>query len=50
MNGCTSKDVDLMIDAAMALWRKRSAKKWAVLVAPALLKKYPTLEAVGTLG
>jgi hypothetical protein len=35
-----------MIAAAMSHWEKRSEKKWTVLVASALLKRYPRLEEV----
>jgi hypothetical protein len=46
VNGCTVKDVEKVIDAEMPLWKKRSKKKWTVVVAPALLKRYPRLQAV----
>ena len=46
VNGCTNRDVDLMLAAAMSLWARRSEKKWIVTVAPALLKRYPRLQAL----
>lgn len=46
VNRCTPRDIEAMIDAEMPLWRKRSKKKWTVVVAPALLKRYPRLQAV----
>jgi hypothetical protein len=46
VNRCTVKDVEKMIDAEMPLWKKRSKKKWAVVVAPALLRRFPRLQAV----
>jgi hypothetical protein len=35
-----------MIVAAMSQWEKRSEKKWTVVVAPVLLKRYPRLQEV----
>jgi len=46
VNGCTNRDVDLMLAAAMSLWARRSERKWIVTVAPALLKRYPRLQAL----
>lgn len=46
VNRCTPDDVSKVVDAEMPLWEKRSKKKWTVAVAPALLKRYPRLEAV----
>ena len=46
VNRCTVSDVEGMIDAEMPLWKKRSRKKWTVVVAPTLLKRYPRLQAV----
>jgi len=49
VNRCTEKDAEQIAAAAMSLWGKRSKKKWTVVVAPALLKRYPRLEAVTAL-
>jgi hypothetical protein len=46
VNGCTEKDVERMVGAAMSLWKKRNQKKWTIVVAPALLKQYPRLHEV----
>jgi hypothetical protein len=46
VNRCTKKEVELMIEISMLEWQLRSAKKWTVTVASALLKKYPRLETV----
>jgi hypothetical protein len=46
VNACTVKNVEKMIDAEMPLWKKRSKKKWNVVVAPLLLQRYPRLQAV----
>jgi hypothetical protein len=46
VNGCTERDVDLMVAAAMSSWKKRNQKRWTVVVAPALLKRYPRLQEV----
>lgn len=46
VNRCTQKEVDLLIEIAMLEWEVRSAKKWKVIVAPTLLKRYPRLEVV----
>jgi hypothetical protein len=46
VNGCTQNEVDAMVDAAMDLWEKRSAKTWTVVVAPYLLERYPRLAEV----
>jgi hypothetical protein len=46
VNGCTQDEVDAMVDAAMELWEKRSAKTWTVVVAPYLLERYPRLAEV----
>jgi hypothetical protein len=46
VNRCTEREVGEMIVAAMSQWEKRSEKKWTVVVAPALLKRYPRLQEV----
>jgi hypothetical protein len=46
VNRCTKKEVDLMIEIAMLEWRVRSSKKWAMIVAPKLLKRYQRLASV----
>jgi hypothetical protein len=46
VNRCTEREVREMIVAAMSQWEKRSEKKWTVVVAPALLKRYPRLQEV----
>jgi hypothetical protein len=46
VNGCTVKNVDDILSVEMPLWEKRNKKKWTVVVAPPLLKRYPRLEAI----
>jgi len=46
VNCCTKKEVELMVKISMLAWQIRSAKKWTVIVSPALLKRYPRLEVV----
>jgi hypothetical protein len=46
VNGCTQREVDAMVEAAMNLWEKRSRKAWTVIVAPYLLERYPRLAEV----
>lgn len=46
INRCKVEEVGKMIEAAMSQWEKRSEKKWIVVVAPALLKRYPRLQEV----
>jgi hypothetical protein len=46
VNGCTPDDVRKIVDAEMPRWERRSKKRWTVVVAPTLLKRYPSLQAV----
>jgi hypothetical protein len=46
VNGCMQDEVDAMVEAAMELWERRSAKTWTVVVAPNLLERYPRLAEV----
>jgi hypothetical protein len=46
VNGCTQREVDAMVEAAMGLWEKRSRKAWTVAVAAELLRRYPRLAEV----
>jgi hypothetical protein len=46
VNGCTQDEVDAIVDAAMALWERRGAKTWTVVVASYLLERYPRLAEV----
>lgn len=46
VNRCTERQVRETIEAAMSVWEKRCQKKWTVVVAPALLKRYPRLAEV----
>jgi hypothetical protein len=34
------------VEQAQAIWAARSEKDWRIIVAPALLKKYPELAAL----
>jgi hypothetical protein len=46
VNGCTQAEVEATIEAAMAVWEKRSEKKWTVVIAADLLRRYPRLAEV----
>jgi hypothetical protein len=46
VNRCTEREVEEMIVAAMSQWEERSEKKWTIVIAPALLKRYPRLQEV----
>jgi hypothetical protein len=46
VNGCTEKEVEQMVTSAMSIWEIRNKKKWTVVVAPRLLKRYPRLQKV----
>jgi hypothetical protein len=44
VNGCTQRQAERMIAAAMLLWQERSRKQWGIEVTAPLLKAYPQLE------
>jgi hypothetical protein len=44
VNECERRDAFNTFREANELWEKRSKKKWKLVVAPALLKKYPELK------
>lgn len=46
VNGIGPKAAEELYDAAMVLWEKRSKKKWRIVVARPLLKRYPKLAAL----
>ena len=46
LNGCTAPQAKRMIEAAIVVWEKRSAKLWKVVVAAPLLKAYPQLQVL----
>jgi hypothetical protein len=46
VNGCSLKDVEDILSVEMPQWEKRSKRKWTVIIAPALLKRYPRLAEV----
>ena len=46
VNKCKFQEAVTTIDDAAVLWEKRDKKKWKIVVAPALLKKYPELAAL----
>lgn len=46
VNGCTAEEANRMVATAMLLWKRRSRKKWKVVVAAALLKTHPRLQVL----
>ena len=46
VNGIGPLEAKELFDAAMVLWEKRSKKKWRIVVAKPLLKRYPKLAAL----
>lgn len=46
VNACTVKDIDDILSVEMPLWEKRNKKRWTVVIAPDLLKRYPRLAEV----
>jgi hypothetical protein len=46
INGWNAKRAIEVLQEAMDVWRNRSAKDWSIVVAPALLKRYPALTAL----
>jgi hypothetical protein len=48
VNGITLRESERLFMVAMAVWRKRSRKKWRVTVEKSLLERYPKLSVLCT--
>jgi len=48
VNGIGPEEAEELFDAEMELWKKRSKKKWRIVVAKPVLKRYPQLAALET--